>query len=104
MLEEYLLVDIAIGAGGLISSELVASRTPALLLATCEHQVARCQYYETQGQVKYLGHRTFDEKDILASLEKAPRPTKLTVSPIGVTTSVCGLSSAINFNKFPLVS
>lgn len=79
MLEEYLLADLAIGAGGLISSELVASRTPALLLATCEHQVARCQYYATEGQVIYLGLRTFDEKSLLASLENAPRPNKLSI-------------------------
>jgi spore coat polysaccharide biosynthesis predicted glycosyltransferase SpsG len=77
MLDEYLLADIGIGAGGLISSELVASRTPALLLATCEHQVARCQYYANEGWAIYLGLRTFDEKSILTSLEKVPQPKKM---------------------------
>ena len=57
MLAEYLSCDFAIGAGGLTSSELVASRTPCALIATYEHQIARCEYFDIEGWVKYLGFR-----------------------------------------------
>ena len=65
MLEEYLECDVAIGAGGLTASELVASKTPAILIATYEHQIARCQYFEHKGYVKYLGFRDFDSKELI---------------------------------------
>lgn len=60
MLAEYLSCDFAIGAGGLTSSELVASRTPCALIATYEHQIARCEYFDNEGWAKYLGFRSCD--------------------------------------------
>jgi len=57
MLKEYLRCDVAIGAGGLTASELIASRTPSLLIATYEHQITRCQYFNLKGWAKYIGFR-----------------------------------------------
>lgn len=57
MFEEYLNCDVAVGAGGLVSSELVATGTPALLIATYQHQEARCSYYAQNGWATYLGNR-----------------------------------------------
>lgn len=57
MLDEYLACDLAVGAGGLTASELVASRTPALLAACYEHQVNRCRYFSDKGWARYLGYR-----------------------------------------------
>lgn len=64
MLSEYLACDFAIGAGGLTSSELVASKTPCALIATYEHQVARCKYFENEGAAKYLGFRSFNDEEL----------------------------------------
>ena len=72
MLNEYLACDLAIGAGGLTASELVASKTPALLIATYEHQIARCQFFDERGFVQYLGFKSFDSKTLLDAL-KAPK-------------------------------
>lgn len=69
MLNEYLDADIAIGAGGLTSSELVASKTPAILIATYEHQVARCKYFGEQKFAKYLGFREFNEKELIEAIK-----------------------------------
>lgn len=69
MLAEYLLCDFAIGAGGLTASELVASRTPCALLATYEHQIARCEYFDKNGWAKYLGFREFDKSEILNAID-----------------------------------
>lgn len=60
MFSEYMGCDIAIGAGGLTASELVATRTPALLIALYEHQVTRCKYFTHMGWAKYLGYKTVE--------------------------------------------
>jgi spore coat polysaccharide biosynthesis predicted glycosyltransferase SpsG len=54
----YMKADLAIGSGGLTSSELVATRTPALLISLYEHQIARCRFFDGKGAAIYLGHRT----------------------------------------------
>lgn len=64
MLDEYLNCDIGIGAGGLTSSEMVASKISPILIATYEHQIARCKYFDTQGWAKYLGYMEFTEDDL----------------------------------------
>lgn len=69
MFEEYMDCDLAIGAGGLTSYELVATRTPAILIAAYEHQIARCNYFAQQGFVKYLGYRDFDVDDLIKALD-----------------------------------
>lgn len=69
MLSEYLACDFAIGAGGLTSSELVASRTPCALIATYEHQIARCNYFHQQKWAEYLGYRLFKADALLSSIE-----------------------------------
>jgi len=66
--EEYMQCDLAVGAGGLVSSELIATGTPALLIATYEHQEARCRYFDKKGWAIYLGSRDdwkITELDIL---------------------------------------
>ncbi|MGA1823506.1 MAG: hypothetical protein ACMUIP_02500 [bacterium] len=68
MFEEYMKCDIAIGTGGLTSSELVATRTPALLIAAYEHQVARCKYFHKKGWVYYLGYRGFKSNEMSDNL------------------------------------
>ena len=72
MLGEYIGCDLAIGAGGLTASELVASKTPALLIATYEHQISRCKFFSEKGFATYLGFRTFDKHQLIKSV-KEPR-------------------------------
>lgn len=60
MLNEYMNHDIAIGSGGLTISELVASRTPAIIIAMYEHQITRCRYFNNLGLVKYLGFKNIE--------------------------------------------
>lgn len=67
MIDEYLSCSIGIGAGGLTSSEMVAAKISPILIATYEHQVARCKYFDKMGWAKYLGYREFDDN----ILEKA---------------------------------
>lgn len=69
MLSEYMMCDFAVGAGGLTSSELVASRTPCALLSTYEHQIARCEYFDTKGWGKYLGFREFNVNELRSVIE-----------------------------------
>lgn len=76
MIEEYISADIAIGAGGLTASELVASKTPCMLMATYKHQIARCQYFDTHGYAFYLGHCVFKEDDLFYYLENPPIPNQ----------------------------
>lgn len=68
MFEEFMRCDAAIAAGGLTSFELIASRTPAALIATYEHQVPRCAYFGNKGWATYLGFRAFDEKALMESI------------------------------------
>lgn len=69
MLSEYMKCDFAIGAGGLTSSELVASRTPCALIATYEHQVSRCEYFDKEGWARYIGFRISDSERINDALQ-----------------------------------
>lgn len=70
MLSEYMNCDFAIGAGGLTSSELVASKTPSALIATYEHQIARCEYFDNEGWSRYLGFRQFDRDELYRAIEE----------------------------------
>lgn len=74
MLDEYLMCDVAIGAGGLTASELVASRTPALLIAAYEHQIGRCEFFQKQGWAKYLGFRAFEEEELVCHINNSHLP------------------------------
>ena len=76
MLHEYLSCDIGIGAGGLTSSELIATKTPAILIALYEHQQARCEYFQLNGWAKYLGYREFNENDLLEALKNPIIPSR----------------------------
>lgn len=75
MLDEYLGCDIAIGAGGLTASELVASRTPALLIAAYEHQIGRCKFFQEQGWARYLGFKGFKEEYLVHCINNVSPPT-----------------------------
>lgn len=57
MFDMYLSSDLAIGSGGLVASELVATGTPTLLIGMYEHQIARCRFFERSGFAVYLGHK-----------------------------------------------
>lgn len=70
MLSEYMNCDFAIGAGGLTSSELVATKTPSALIATYEHQIARCEYFDSEGWSKYLGFRQFDRDELYKAIQE----------------------------------
>lgn len=74
MLDEYLSCDIAIGTGGLTASELVASRTPAMLIASYEHQISRCEFFQKQGWVRYLGFRGFKEEVLISYINNIALP------------------------------
>ncbi|MBP7652081.1 hypothetical protein KA977_01580 [Candidatus Dependentiae bacterium] len=53
----YLLnwCDIIICAGGLTVSEVVALRKSAVVIANCEHQIPRCEYFYKMNLISYLG-------------------------------------------------
>ena len=69
LFEDYLWADMAFSAGGLSASELVASKTPSLILASKEHQIKRCKYYSQKGWAHYVGYRDkINEKEIIKGL------------------------------------
>lgn len=70
MFSEYMESDVAIASGGLTAFELIATRTPALLVATYEHQIHRCVYFDKRNMAKYLGFRRFDEKLLAENIQK----------------------------------
>ena len=74
MFEEYLDCDVAIGSGGLTASELVATRTPSVLIATYEHQIERCRYFDSARNVKYIGYRQFDNQELMRSIAYPIKP------------------------------
>lgn len=65
MFDEFMNCDVAIAAGGLTCFELVATRTPSVIIALYEHQIDRCVYFDKMGWVNYLGFRSFDEDLLL---------------------------------------
>lgn len=69
MLNEYMSCDIGIGAGGLTSAELIATKTSTLLIAAVEHQIERCAFFDKNGYAKYLGYRTFKEEELIKYIE-----------------------------------
>jgi len=71
MFAKYMECDVGIGAGGLISSELVATKTPTILISTYEHQIERCQFFDNKGLVIYLGHKEYDKR-LLQNFVKTP--------------------------------
>lgn len=74
MFREYMQCDIAIGGGGLTSSELVATRTPAILIALYEPQISRCEYFARHGLAQYLGYREVNNNLLLDYLKKINLP------------------------------
>jgi spore coat polysaccharide biosynthesis predicted glycosyltransferase SpsG len=68
MLDEYLNCGIGIGAGGLTSSEMVTTKISTILIATYEHQISRCEYFEKQGWAKYLGFKSFDNNELINAI------------------------------------
>jgi len=75
MLDEYLDCEIGIGAGGLTSSEMVATKISPILIATYEHQIARCKYFDTQGWAKYLGYKEFTDSELIDAILNPIEPT-----------------------------
>lgn len=70
MFEEFMGCDAAISAGGLTAFELIAARTPSFIVATYEHQIARCSYFDKMGWATYLGFRSFDKNALLEGLNR----------------------------------
>jgi len=71
MLGEYLWADLAFSTGGLTSSELVAAKTPAILISAYEHQKKRCEYYQNKGWASYIGYKDdITDKNLIKALEK----------------------------------
>ncbi len=56
MFSLYLECDAAIATGGLTSSELVATKTPSILVAAMEHQERRCRYFHEKDWAVFMGH------------------------------------------------
>lgn len=52
--------DLAFAAGGLTAMELLASGTPAVLIAAVPHQVSRCRHFADQGAAVYWGEEIGD--------------------------------------------
>lgn len=76
MFEEYMHCDIAVSAGGLTSFELVATGTPAIIIATYEHQIARSTYFDSEELAKYLGFRQFDHEKLIENIISPIKPNK----------------------------
>jgi len=74
MFLEYMGCDLGIGAGGLISSELIATRTPAILISTYEHQIDRCEYFNRKGLAVYLGHKKYNREQLINSVKNSKKP------------------------------
>lgn len=70
LFDDYFWADVAFSAGGLTASELVAAKTPAILVACYEHQIKRCEYYSGHNWAYYMGYyRELKEEKIIESLD-----------------------------------
>jgi spore coat polysaccharide biosynthesis predicted glycosyltransferase SpsG len=68
--EDYMWADVAFSLGGLTSMELVASKTPAVLIAAYKHQVRRCEYLSEKNFAYYAGYYSeICDKEIIRGLE-----------------------------------
>lgn len=67
MMKEFLDTDLAIISGGLSLFEALSLKVPVAAIATYEHQIERCEFFEKKGFMKYLGFRQYDTE----KLEKA---------------------------------
>jgi len=76
MLDEYSTCHIGIGAGGLTSSEMVAVNISPILIATYKHQIARCEFFDKKGWVKYLGYREFEDSELIEAIKNPIHPYK----------------------------
>lgn len=89
MFAAYMGCDVAVGAGGLTASELVATRTPAVLIATYDHQVARCRYFDEQGWARYLGCRRVDSPQLIDAILHPPTPADEPLFDTGAIVRAC---------------
>lgn len=70
LFDDYIESDLAFSAGGLTSSELVATKTPAVLIASYQHQVGRCNYFARSELAYYAGfYDKVDTQRIVYCLE-----------------------------------
>jgi len=76
MLPEYLECDVAVASGGLTAYELIAAKTPAVLIAAYKHQIKRCLYFVHKKLVKYIGFRDFDREDLIKNIQAPLIPVK----------------------------
>jgi len=58
--EEFINTDFAISAGGLTLYELLATKTPTISIATVEHQITRCEYFNNSSLIYYFGYQSID--------------------------------------------
>ncbi|MBF0515505.1 MAG: hypothetical protein HQK97_00100 [Nitrospirae bacterium] len=83
MFLEYLSCDVAVGAGGLTSYELIATATPVILIATYEHQIGRCEYFDAQGWARYLGYRSYEPDKLRHLIQNPPAVASTTTFDTG---------------------
>lgn len=76
MLDIMLHCDFALAAGGLTAFELLVTRTPSALIATYEHQIARCEFFKRNGLAKYLGFRSFDQDKLFDYISRPLQPPR----------------------------
>lgn len=74
MAKLYAWADLAIATGGLTASELVASRTPALVTAAYPHEESRCKLFRNNGWIEYSGAKNMNSV-IINKCIKHPPPT-----------------------------
>ena len=47
---------------------MAASISP-ILIATYTHQIARCEFFDKKGWVKYLGYRDFEDSELVEAIK-----------------------------------
>ena len=81
---ELMKCDVAVSAGGFTVFELLASRTPCVLIAAVGHQIKRCKRLAAEKKAHYLGFRDFSAEKLARCLRRPRRSLPLFVSKTGV--------------------
>ena len=73
----YLESDLAIGAGGVMTLEMIYFGLPLIVVSVASNQVSQCHYLKKQRLIKYLGHKhnwseTKLQKMLHSIIEKIP--------------------------------
>jgi len=63
---------LVISAGGLTSSELLAMGKSTVLIATYEHQIERCKFFDRIGASNYIGYKEFSCETLKKIIKEPP--------------------------------